>query len=77
MARPGVAAAVIHPRTVLSVANTCGYSSDSGLRRITQKFLHASPSELRERGAFRHASHAFLEALNDTRRKVRITSREG
>src|SRR4051812_34563722 len=26
-------------RTVLSVANACGYSSDSGLRRITQKFL--------------------------------------
>lgn len=64
-------------RTVLSVANTCGYSSDSGLRRITQKFLKASPTELREQGAFKHASRVFLEALNDTRRKVRITSREG
>jgi AraC-like DNA-binding protein len=64
-------------RTVLSVATRCGYSSDSGLRRITQKFLHASPTELRDQGAFRHASGVFLEALNETRRKVRITSREG
>jgi AraC-like DNA-binding protein len=54
-------------RTVLSVAHTCGYSSDSGLRRITQKFLGASPSELRERGAFRHAARAFVEALNEAR----------
>jgi AraC-like DNA-binding protein len=64
-------------RTVVSVAAACGYSSDSGLRRITQKFLGASPTELREQGAFRHASKVFLEALNDTRRRVRITSREG
>ena len=64
-------------RTVLSVANACGYSSDSGLRRITQKFLRASPTELRDQGAFRHASRIFLEALNDPPRKVRITSREG
>ena len=64
-------------RTVLSVANACGYSSDSGLRRITQKFLHSNPTELREQGAFRHASRLFIEALNETRRRVRVTSREG
>jgi AraC-like DNA-binding protein len=55
-------------RPVLSVAHTCGYSSDSGLRRITQKFLNASPSELRERGAFKLASRAFVEVLNEERR---------
>lgn len=63
-------------RTVLSVAHTCGYSSDSGLRRITQKFLDASPSELRDQGAFRRASEEFVKVLNETR-KVKITSREG
>jgi AraC-like DNA-binding protein len=62
-------------RTVLSVAHTCGYSSDSGLRRITQKFLGASPSDLREQGAFTKASAAFVEVLNETR-KVKWTSRE-
>ncbi|HET8655314.1 MAG TPA: helix-turn-helix domain-containing protein [Longimicrobiaceae bacterium] len=64
-------------RTVLSVANSCGYSSDSGLRRITQRFLGASPTELREHGAFDRAASLFVALLNDTRRKNRITSREG
>ncbi|MEX2570133.1 MAG: helix-turn-helix domain-containing protein [Gemmatimonadota bacterium] len=54
-------------RTVLSVAHTCGYSSDSGLRRITQKFLGASPSDLREKGAFRHAAQTFVQVLNEER----------
>lgn len=54
-------------RTVLSVAHTCGYSSDSGLRRITQKFLGASPTDLRERGAFRQAAEAFVTMLNEER----------
>jgi AraC-like DNA-binding protein len=54
-------------RTVLSVAHTCGYSSDSGLRRITQKFLNASPSDLRETGAFKVAADAFLKALAEER----------
>lgn len=62
-------------RTVLSVAHTCGYSSDSGLRRITQKFLGASPSDLRDEGAFRRAAEAFVEVLTETR-KVKHTSRE-
>ncbi|HET7321478.1 MAG TPA: helix-turn-helix domain-containing protein [Longimicrobiaceae bacterium] len=58
-------------RTVLSVANSCGYSSDSGLRRVTQKFLGASPSDLREQGAFATASAAFLDHLAETRRQAR------
>ncbi len=63
-------------RTVLSVAHTCGYSSDSGLRRITQKFLDSSPSDLREQGAFRRASDEFVKVLHETR-KVKSNSREG
>jgi len=54
-------------RTVLSVAHTCGYSSDSGLRRITQKFLGASPSELRDQGAFRRAAAGLVKVLEDER----------
>ncbi|HEX5725058.1 MAG TPA: helix-turn-helix domain-containing protein [Longimicrobiaceae bacterium] len=50
-------------RTVLSVAHACGYSSDSGLRRVTQKFVGASPTDLRRRGAFARASKSFLEVL--------------
>ena len=50
-------------RTVLSVAHACGYSSDSGLRRVTQKFVGSSPTELRRRGAFARSSKVFLEVL--------------
>jgi len=57
-------------RSVLMVAQSCGYSSDSGLRRVTQKFLRASPSELRRKGAFRHASRVFLEMLERHRRRL-------
>jgi AraC-like DNA-binding protein len=56
-------------RTVLSVAHTCGYSSDSGLRRVTQKFLGASPTTLRERGAFTRASEAFKKVLAKYRKE--------
>lgn len=63
-------------RTVLSVAHTCGYSSDSGLRRITQKFLNASPTDLREQGAFSKASEAFVEVLHESRR-TKWSTREG
>lgn len=51
-------------RTVLSVAQACGYSSDAGLRRVTQKFLGHSPTRLRRRGnAFDTAARAFLARL--------------
>lgn len=61
-------------RTVLSVAHTSGYSSDSGLRRITQKFLQANPTELRGRGAFETAARAFVEMLHRERQGVREVS---
>ncbi len=55
-------------RNVLSVAWICGYSSDSGLRRITQKFLGRNPTDLRQQGAFEVASAAFVETLRATRK---------
>lgn len=58
-------------RSVLSVAHICGYSSDSGLRRITQKFLGVSPTAMRAKGAFDLASKKFLEVLAETRRAER------
>lgn len=61
-------------RTVLDVAHSCGYSSDSGLRRVTQKFLGASPSDLREQGAFKHAAGLFAAELEETRRKERLAA---
>jgi AraC-like DNA-binding protein len=64
-------------RSVLSVARTAGYSSDSGLRRITQKFLGGSPTELRERGAFAPAAAAFVNELAGYRLRVKVTTREG
>ena len=50
-------------RSVLAVAQACGYSSDSGLRRVMQRFVGASPTQLRDRGAFARASKTFLEQL--------------
>jgi AraC-like DNA-binding protein len=64
-------------RSVFSVARTAGYASDSGLRRITQKFLRASPTDLRAWGAFPRASTAFVTELAEYRLKVRVTTREG
>lgn len=57
-------------RPVLIVAQACGYSSDSGLRRVTQKFVGASPSDLRRRGAFDRAARFFLEMLGRYRRRL-------
>jgi AraC-like DNA-binding protein len=50
-------------RTVLGVAQATGYSSDSGLRRVTMKFTQSSPTDLRRRGAFAAASKHFLREL--------------
>jgi hypothetical protein len=52
---------VFRPRLVMQ------YSSDSGPRRITRKFLDASPSELPAAGVFRTAARAFAAALNEAR----------
>src|SRR4051812_42931585 len=54
-------------RTVLSVANACGYSSDSSLRRAMQDFLGTIPTTLRREGAFSRASRLFLDELAEVR----------
>ena len=64
-------------RGVLSVARSAGYATDSGLRRVTQNFLGASPSALRDRGAIAVAAAGFTEVLRESRLKARITTREG
>jgi AraC-like DNA-binding protein len=71
-------------QTVLSVAYTCGYASDSSLRRAVQEFTGVLLTELRQQGAFATASEKFLAELEDTResgrnrRKAeRIAAREG
>ena len=50
-------------RTVIGVAQATGYSSDSGLRRVTMKFTQLSPTDLRGRGAFAAATKHFLREL--------------
>ncbi len=50
-------------QTVLSVAHTCGYATDSSLRRAVQEFTGFTPTELRRVGAFATASDAFLAEL--------------
>ncbi len=51
-------------RSVLAVAQACGYSSDAGLRRVIHRFLGRSPTQLRRRGrAFDAAGKAFVAAL--------------
>lgn len=53
-------------RTILTVARTCGYSSDSGLRRVMTKFLGMNPGTLRRKGGFAEASSAFVKVLAET-----------
>lgn len=50
-------------QTVLSVAHTCGYATDSSLRRAVQEFTGSTPTELRRMGAFATAADAFLAEL--------------
>jgi AraC-like DNA-binding protein len=54
-------------QTVLSVAYTCGYASDSSLRRAVQEFTGRLLTELRKQGAFATASEMFLKELEETR----------
>ncbi|HEU4559099.1 MAG TPA: helix-turn-helix domain-containing protein [Longimicrobium sp.] len=62
-------------RSVLGVAQACGYSSDSGLRRVTMKFVGLTPTELRKRGAFAGATKQFLRELKRGRERPRLVSR--
>lgn len=64
-------------RPIFGVARAAGYASDSGLRRVTQTFLGASPTELRRRGAVRTAAPAFAAALEESRMAFRVMTREG
>ncbi|HEY0151349.1 MAG TPA: helix-turn-helix domain-containing protein [Longimicrobium sp.] len=50
-------------RSVRHVAEACGYSSDSGLRRVMQAFVGTNPTALRRKGAFARASRIFLEQM--------------
>lgn len=50
-------------QTVLSVAHTCGYATDSSLRRAVQEFTGRTPTELRRMGAFATAADTFLAEL--------------
>lgn len=63
-------------QTVLSVAYTCGYASDSSLRRAVQEFTGVLLTELRKRGAFATASEVFLRELEETREHGRERRRQ-
>jgi AraC-like DNA-binding protein len=63
-------------QTVLSVAYTCGYASDSSLRRAVQEFTGVMLTQLRRQGAFATAAEKFLEELNATREAGRIARKE-
>jgi AraC-like DNA-binding protein len=54
-------------QTVLSIAYTCGYASDSSLRRAVQEFTGMQLADLRRRGAFGTASGLFARELEQTR----------
>jgi len=63
-------------QTVLSVAYTCGYASDSSLRRAVQEFTGVLLTELRQEGAFATASEKFLAELDDTRESGRARRKQ-
>ncbi|HEX5727695.1 MAG TPA: helix-turn-helix domain-containing protein [Longimicrobiaceae bacterium] len=62
-------------QTVLSVAYTCGYASDSSLRRAVQEFTGVLLTQLRKQGAFTTASEMFLRELQETREQGRARRR--
>lgn len=63
-------------QTVLSVAYTCGYASDSSLRRAVQEFTGVMLTQLRKQGAFATASEKFLAELEAAREAGRIARKE-
>ncbi|HEX2091034.1 MAG TPA: helix-turn-helix domain-containing protein [Longimicrobiaceae bacterium] len=55
-----------HPeQSVMNVAHTCGYATDSSLRRAMQEFTGRTPTELRKVGAFRAAAESFLAEIRE------------
>lgn len=57
-------------RSVEAVAQACGYSADTGLRRVTLGFTGLNPTDLRARGALARASKIFVEELAQLRERV-------
>lgn len=67
-------------RTVSGAALACGYAADTSLRQALRAFLNASPSELRDCGAFTAATAVFskeLAAARAEKRYRRLSSRVG
>lgn len=52
-------------RSVENVATSCGYASDSGLRRAFSDLVATSPRALRKRGSFATVSGAFRRTLEE------------
>lgn len=50
-------------RSVLCAARSCGYSSDSGLRRVMRSFLDTNPSDFRDGDAFAAVAKGFVADL--------------
>ena len=61
-------------QTVSNIAFACGYSSDDALRRALSAAVHLGPTALRERGAFRVVSAAFVAELAECRRAASETT---
>lgn len=57
-------------QTVANVALACGYSSDDALRRALYGVVQMGPTTLRQEGAFRVVSAAFVQALAECRRAI-------
>jgi len=64
-------------QTVLTVAHSCGYATDSSLRRAVQEFTGFTPTQLRRRGAFATAADTFLAELLLLREAAKSGDRSG
>jgi AraC-like DNA-binding protein len=59
-------------QTVASASKACGYADGRGLQRLIRDLLGHTPTELRERGAFRIAQGAFRRYLAAGRPRGRL-----
>ncbi|HEX5725831.1 MAG TPA: helix-turn-helix domain-containing protein, partial [Longimicrobiaceae bacterium] len=62
-------------RSVESVARACGYAGGGSLKSALLNFFGLTPQELRERGAFESAAHAFARELFELRERSRERGR--
>jgi AraC-like DNA-binding protein len=62
-------------RSVVSIAEACGYASEVSLKAALRQFMGAPPSELRRHGAFDTAARAFARELFDLREAARARGR--